>query len=124
MKPKGQRFTSFVCDDPWVGLLDDPRHIQKVQREFNRLQDVIYHKKSLVLNIRQEDTMNLYEIFVVYAVVGAKPIIRLPANPFYCARDEEEAKILSRAIELIEPEWDPEGVTVICHELGSFKVKK
>ena len=67
---------------------------------------------------------NLYEIFVIYAVVGAKPIIRLPKEPFYYGRNEEEAKIYSRAIELIEPEWDPEGVTVICHELGSFKVKK
>ena len=84
----------------------------------------IYHKESLIMNLRQEDTMNLYEIFVVYAVVGAKPIIRLPSHPFYCARNEEEAKVASRAVELVDPAWDPEGVTIVCHELGSFQVKK
>jgi len=100
-----------------------PKAIQDAQREFNRMNEVIYEKRCPVWG-RKEKTMNLYEIFVVYAVEGLQPIIRLPKAPFYYGQNEEEAKIHSRAIELIEPEWDPEGVTVICHELGSFKVKK
>jgi hypothetical protein len=74
--------------------------------------------------VAEEDTMNIYEIFVVYAVVGAKPIILLPPHPFYCARNEEEAKIASRAVEIVDLAWDPEAVTIVCHELGSFQVKK
>ena len=132
MKPKGRNYAwpelherlrvAYETMTKQVGAAD-PKIVSD-QREFNRLQDVIYDKKSLIMNLRQEDTMYLYEIFVVYVAEGFKPIVKLPKSPYYCARNEEEAKIASRAVELVDPGWDPEGVTIICNELGQIKVKK
>ena len=86
---------------------------------------VYYKKKSLILHWGfTEDTMFLYEIFIVYAKGDFEPTVLLTEQPFYCARNEEEAKIKSGAYRKIEPTWDPAGVTIICREIGHFTVAK
>lgn len=123
MKPKGREFKVFI-----------PDHVWKAQREFNRLNEVIYHNKSLIMNLRQEELMKHTKVYEVWAFYGEEPknILTIPSgSPFTFAADEQEAVIKSGIYHQLSS-WrnavglplDPEFITVIANEVGQIKVNK
>lgn len=121
MKPKGRHYPYVIQDDPWVGLVDDPKHVQKVQRRFNS-----FWSKTLD---RTEEPMKHTKVWEVWAFCGENPdnITTIPSgNPFTFADDEAEAILKSRICEMIAgyKGLDFKYVTIIANEIGTIKVNK
>ena len=110
--PSGRHYDVIICDDFAAG-----------QRSFNRCMSEAIDRMMLQ-PLRKENTMYLYEVFIVYHKAGQDPVLRMTTQPYYFARNEEEAKIKSQAYFLVDASWDPAGVTIICNEISQINTAK
>jgi len=126
MKAKGRHYDYVVVYDPWTGLLDDPKHVQKVQRSFNSFWSKIFD--------RMEEPMKITKVYEVWAFYGGDPknIVTIPSgSPFVFADDEQEATIksgiygqLSSFKSAADLPLDPEFITIVVNQVGTIKVSK
>lgn len=153
----GRHFSSWICDDlesEPPGGWDSPELHEKLrksyetmakqigdadpgiraaQREFNRMGDVVYLKRSLIGHFGQEEPMRTINVYKIIAVYGENPdslVIFRPKLEYSYGRDEEEA-ILRSGIHMVlaaahkEPTTeplDPRYITIICSVVGAAKV--
>lgn len=68
------------------------------------------------------ETMNLWDVYLVYAENRKSPTI-LPVYGVI-ARDEEDAKIKSGLMKSVLSEWDADYLTFIVKNIGMVKVKE
>jgi len=117
-------------DPLWNVEFEHERRMSEIKDRYaiqDDFREVVYHKKSLRLNLRQEEPMRHTKVYEVWAFGGEDPdnIVTIPSgNPFTFAADEAEAILKSRICETISgyKGLDFKYVTVICKEIGCIKV--
>lgn len=101
----------FIPIIPWV---DRPSYPTK--------QELIDEFKEYAKTIKGEDTMYLYQVWLIYGEDRNDVKIVCTKN-CVIAKNEEDAKIKSEVHKSIDKDWDSDYVTIICQQIGEVNVK-
>ena len=101
----GGHWKSIICDD----LAED--------HDYTKGMDYL---KGLIKANKGEDTMYLWQVFLVYGLGE----VCSPCLPKYVIADCEENAILKSKVHGdIPDDWDTDYVTILCVSIGGVKVK-
>jgi hypothetical protein len=95
----------------------------KLRQEFD---DFVDRAKNKKLKIRGVEIMYLYDVWMIYAEDRKEPVVdnAIIEHKQVIAKDEDDAKVKSGVMQLVEKHWDSDYLSFIVNEIGEVKVKE